>query len=165
MPQGITGKFSRVGMHCVTSWGCEGRVKHRRNADDDHVARCVDRLVPVCDNGVVASRTELSPFFIRSFEEVVAAHPQVHMHEALALRQHLSFLYEFFRQGSIWNKPERIPNACVRDNRPQETREGQRKNGQKKRRVDGQIVEGTTWRAYLRGEYRVAKLHLHRGYF
>ncbi len=65
--------------------GREGWVQHGRDADDDHVARGVDRLAPVRHDGVVAAGIEPAvPAFLPCglsprLDQIVTTDPQMHL--------------------------------------------------------------------------------------
>lgn len=84
---GLQSIRSRVGVHGVAARGREGGVQDGGDADDDHVAGGVYRLVPVRYYGVVAAGVESVTVAVVSvagrlgprLDQVVTAHSQVHL--------------------------------------------------------------------------------------
>lgn len=113
------GFHSRIGVDRVATRGREGRIQNRRYADNDHVARKVDRFFPVRNDSVVTTGTKPTvPSLCRSVHKIVATDAQVNVHEALTLRGSLPLIYELRWQGAFGDKLQRVPNTGVRDDRP-----------------------------------------------
>eukprot|EP00308_Calcidiscus_leptoporus_P011837 CAMPEP_0119398076 /NCGR_PEP_ID=MMETSP1334-20130426/140660_1 /TAXON_ID=127549 /ORGANISM="Calcidiscus leptoporus, Strain RCC1130" /LENGTH=711 /DNA_ID=CAMNT_0007421929 /DNA_START=342 /DNA_END=2477 /DNA_ORIENTATION=- len=116
LPDVIRLVAGRVGVDHVVACRRERRVEKRRDGDDDHIARRVDRDVPRVDD---------RPLRWKALRQSVGAHAEVQVHERLAKRraaalsvaeQPPSLLVELGRDA-LADERERRVQVRVRDDR------------------------------------------------